>query len=189
MRKVVTLRVLECQLDMVQLSVGGDIHRQARPGKVAGIVEADVMFNNRGFRPLRQLQMVAIVRSIDFIAVQALGDVHQQQRFRRALVSLHVNLRHTLRQALGKVQKDLRLHGCRQALALIINSDRITALVGAVAQIRTELAVDKHQAQGIHIQRQCIALRRCDIRPLRDKFSVQQALKRRVLPVLMFTRG
>lgn len=51
MRKVVTLRVLECQLDMVQLSVGGDIHRQARPGKVAGIVEADVMFNDRGFRP------------------------------------------------------------------------------------------------------------------------------------------
>ena len=33
MRKVVTLRVLECQLDMVQLSVGGDIHRQARPVK------------------------------------------------------------------------------------------------------------------------------------------------------------
>ena len=38
------------------------------------------MFDDRGLRALRQLKMVTIVRGIDFIAVQTLSDMHQQQR-------------------------------------------------------------------------------------------------------------
>jgi hypothetical protein len=49
--------------------------------------------------------MVAIVRGVDFVAVQTLGDMHQQQRFCRTLVTLHADMRHAAGQAFGQVQE------------------------------------------------------------------------------------
>ncbi len=78
------------------------------------------MFDDRGLRPLRQLKMVAIVRGIDFGAVQTLSDVHQQQRFGRALVTLHADMRHAAGRAFGQVEKYFRLNRGAQALAVVV---------------------------------------------------------------------
>ena len=146
------------------------------------------MFDDRGLRPLRQLKMVAIVRGVDFVAVQTLSDVHQQQRFGRTLVTLHADMRHAAGQAFGQVQKDLRLNRGAQALAIVVYLNLKAALLERVAQLRAELTVDKHQAHGIHAHCQRVTLCRREIRQAGHKLGVQQAIKRGVLPVLMLTR-
>ena len=188
MGKVVALRVLERQLDVVKLGIGRNIHRQTRAGKMARLVEADVMFNHRGLRPLRQLKMMAIVRGVDFVAVQPLGDVHQQQRLCRTLVTLHADMRHAAGQALGQVQENLRLNRGAQWLAIVVYHNLKSAPLKGVAQLRTELTVDKHQAHGIHVYGQRVTLRRGEIRQTGHELGVQQAIKRGIFPVLMLTR-
>ena len=71
------------------------------------------MFNDGGFCAFCQIQMVAIVRRVHLIARQPLGNVQQQQRFRWALVTLHLNVSDATRQAFGQVQKDFRLDSRR----------------------------------------------------------------------------
>lgn len=136
MRKVVALRVFKRQFDMVKLGIGGNMHCQTRPGKVPGLVEADVMLNHRGLRPFRQLKVVAIVSSVDLVAVCSLSDVHQQQRFYRTLVTLNANMRHAPRQALGEMQEDLGLYRGAQALTVIVNGNLKPAVLDAVTQLR-----------------------------------------------------
>lgn len=67
--EVVTERILKRQLDMVQLGVGRHVHRQTRAGKMAGVVQTNVMFNYRRFCPFCQLEMVAIVGGVDLAAL------------------------------------------------------------------------------------------------------------------------
>ena len=114
MGEVVAKRILKRQLDMMKLGIGRHVHRQSRTGKMAGVVKADVMFDHRRLCPLCQLKMVAIVGGVDLIPLNALGDMHQQQRFRRALVTLNANMGDRLRQALCQVQENFRLNGRNQ---------------------------------------------------------------------------
>ncbi len=132
--------------------------------------------------------MVAIVGGVNLITLNALGDMHQQQRFRRTLVTLNANMGDRLRQALCQVQEDFRLNGRVQRLTFIVNDDIEPALLHAVAQLRTEQTVDKYQTHGIHAQRQHVALIGADLRQTGDKLAVQQAIQRGIFPVLMFTR-
>ncbi|SAF69134.1 Uncharacterised protein [Enterobacter hormaechei] len=125
---------------------------------------------------------------VDLVALNTLGDMHQQQRFRRALVTLNVNMGDRLRQALCEVQKDVRLNGRVQRLTLIINGNIEPALLYAVAEFLTKLPVYKHQTHGIHAQRQHIALTGANLRQTGDKLAVQQAVQRGIFPVLMLTR-
>ena len=73
MREVVALGVLKRQLNVVELRIGGNVHRQTRPGKVAGVIETHVMLNHRRVGPFGQFKMVAIVGGVDFIALYALA--------------------------------------------------------------------------------------------------------------------
>ena len=149
MRKVVALGVLKRQLNVVELRIGGNVHRQTRPGKVAGVIETHVMLNHRRVGPFGQFKMVAIVGGVDFIALYALGDMHQQQRFFRALVTPHADMRHRLRQAFGKVQEDLRLHRCRQA-SLVVSALIATPLLTttSVMLVTVALAVLGYRMQA-----------------------------------------
>ena len=108
------------------------------------------MFNHRGLRPLRQFKMVAIVRGVDFVAVQTLSDMHQQQRLRRTLVTFHADMRHRLRQTFGEMQEDLRLHRRGQTLMDVIHGDLKAAVSRLVTEFRVKHAVDKDQTQRIH---------------------------------------
>jgi hypothetical protein len=171
---------------VVELRIGGNVHRQTRPGKVAGVIETHVMLNHRRVGPFGQLKMVAIVGGVDFVALQpwvicisSSGLAGRWLRFTWICV--------TLRARLGQVQENLRLNRGAQALAIVVItiSNRSP---GVIAQFRVINAVDKHQAHRIHGQRQRVSSLRTDRRRTRHKLAVQQAIKRGVFPVFMFTR-
>ena len=114
--------------------------------------------------------------SIDFIALYALGDMHQKQRPGRTLVTLNLDMRHAAGEALGQMQENLRLNRGAQTLAFVVNHNPVTALPGVIAQFRVINAVDKDQPYRIHGQRQGISSLRTDRRRTRHKLAAQQAI-------------
>jgi hypothetical protein len=68
MGKVVALRILKRQLDMLQMGIIRHRHRQTRAGKVALFIEAQIVFDNRRLGAALQLKMMAIVRGVEVIA-------------------------------------------------------------------------------------------------------------------------
>lgn len=145
MGKVVALRVLKRQLDMLQVGVIRHGHRQPCAGKVALIVKAQIVFDDGRLRAALQRQMVAIVGGVHFIACQPTRQVHNQQRFIRVLVAPDPNMGNGGRQAFGQMQKDFGLNGVRQLLTLVIHLHFIAAGGQIVTQARAKLTVDKHQ--------------------------------------------
>ena len=83
------------------------------------------------------------------------------------------------------MQEDLGLYRGAQALTVIVNGNLKPAILDAVTQLRAELTIDEDQTHGIHGQCQGITLRRADVCQAGDKLAVQQAIKRRVFPVLL----
>ncbi len=86
------------------------------------------------------------------------------------------------------MQEQLRLHRCRQALALVVNNDLKAAVVGAVAQRRAKAPVNKHQPGGVEGERQRITIGRLHAGGPGDKLAVEQPFQRGVFPVLVLTR-
>jgi hypothetical protein len=68
MGKVVALRILKRQLDMLQMGIIRHRHRQTRAGKVALFIQAQIVFDNRRLGAALQLKMMAIVRGVQVIA-------------------------------------------------------------------------------------------------------------------------
>ncbi|MNR30386.1 hypothetical protein D3C85_1478400 [compost metagenome] len=92
------------------------------------------------------------------------------------------------RETFCQMQEHFRLYRRGQRLALIVNLDLKAARLSTVAQFRLIASVDKYQPHGVHIQRQGITLRRSDLRQTGNKLTVEQAVQRRVFPVLMLAR-
>ena len=135
---------------MLQVGVIRHGHRQPCAGKVALVVEAQIVLDDGRLRAALQFQMMAIVGGIHFIARQPARQVHNQQRFLRALVAPDPNAGDGGRQAFGQMQKDFGLNGVRQLLTLVIHLHVIAAGGQIVAQAVAKLAVDKHQAPCLH---------------------------------------
>ena len=164
------------------------VHGQTRPGEMPCRVKADIVLYHRRLCPFRQFQVVAVVRSVDLIAFQPLRNVHQQQRLRGPLVALNADVRHALRQAFRQMQENLRLNRCGQRLTFVVDRNVETAVCSAVAKLRAELAVNKHQTHSVDIQRQCVALFLSNLGKTADKLATDQPFQRRVFPVFMLTR-